>query len=49
MKKIALITISLLFVVSLVSCNLPVGEPGQSDDIAQTAIALNVALTQFAA
>jgi len=51
MKKMIMFAISLLFTVSLVSCNFPIGgnSTGQSEDAAQTAIALNVALTQFAA
>lgn len=46
MKKITLFAISLLFAICLVSCNFPID---QSEYTAQTAIALNVALTQFAA
>jgi hypothetical protein len=50
MKRTLLFAIILLFTVSLTACNFPIGgSTGESESAAQTAIALNVALTQFAA
>ncbi len=49
MKKNILFAVTLLLTLSLTACNFPIGGAGQSESVAQTEIALNVALTQFAA
>jgi len=49
MKKRNLFVITMLMTITLSACNLPIGSGGQSDSVAQTEIALNVALTQFSA
>jgi len=48
-KKYILIAILLLMTVALTACNLPLGGANQSGSVVQTEVALNVALTQFAA
>lgn len=50
MKRIYLLTmIAVLLTAALTACNFPVGGASQSESIEQTAIALSVAQTQFAA
>lgn len=48
MKKIALFTVTLVLVLSLTACNLPLGTTENNDAALQTQVALNVALTQVA-
>ena len=49
MKKVLLFALTIVLIFSLTACNLPIGQGEDTESAVQTAVALNVALTQVAA